>query len=83
MKRILPLASIEVFVWLILLMCTLLVSKLAFSINLGNATLMERIASQLVRNFLAGVIVIGWLVVWKRVTDSYLRRALGRHAARI
>ncbi|MGA2789271.1 MAG: hypothetical protein ABSF00_00710 [Candidatus Bathyarchaeia archaeon] len=78
MKRILPLAAIEVFVWLILLLCTLLVSKFAFSINLGNATILQRIATQVARNSLAGVIVVIWLLVWKKVTDSYLWRALGR-----
>jgi hypothetical protein len=83
LKRIFPLATIEIFVWLFLLLCALLVSKVAYSINLGNANLTERIATQVVRNSLAGVIVIGWLLVWKRVTDSYLRRALRRQAAKI
>lgn len=78
MKRILPLAAIEVFVWLILLLCTLLVSKFAFSINLGNATIVQRIATQVARNSLAGVIVVIWLLVWKKVADSYLWHALGR-----
>ncbi|MGA8857659.1 MAG: hypothetical protein WB643_10895 [Candidatus Bathyarchaeia archaeon] len=78
MKRILPLAAIEVFVWLILLLCTLLISKFAFSINLGNATIVQRIATQVTRNSLAGVIVVIWLLVWKKVTNSYLWRALGR-----
>jgi hypothetical protein len=78
LKRILPLAAIEVFVWLILLLSTLLISKFAFSINLGNATIVQRIATQVARNSLAGVIVISWLLVWKKVTDSYLWRALRR-----
>ena len=78
MKRILPLAAIEVFVWLILLLCTLLVAKFAFSINLGNATVVQRIATQVARNSLAGVIVVIWLLVWKKVTDSYLWHFLGR-----
>jgi len=78
LKRILSLAAIEVFVWLILLLCTLLISKFAFSINLGNATIVQRIATQVTRNSLAGVIVVIWLLVWKKVTDSYLWRALGR-----
>jgi hypothetical protein len=83
LKRIFPLATIEIFVWLFLLLCTLLVSKVAYAISLGHATLTERIVTQVVRNSLAGVIVIGWLLVWKRVTDSYLRRALHLQATRI
>ncbi|MGA2973307.1 MAG: hypothetical protein ABSE39_11915 [Candidatus Bathyarchaeia archaeon] len=76
MKRLLPLAAIEVFVWLILLLCTLLISKLAFSINLGNATIVQRVATQVARNMLSGVIVIMWLVIWKKLTDFYLWRTL-------
>lgn len=78
MKRLLSLAAIEVFVWLILLLCTLLISKLAFSINLGSATIAQRVATQVARNMLSGVIVIMWLVVWKKLTDFYLWRALTR-----
>jgi len=76
LKRLLPLAAIEVFVWLILLLCTLLISKLAFSINLGNATIVQRVATQVARNMLSGVIVIMWLVIWKKLTDFYLWRTL-------
>jgi len=78
-----PLVAIEVFVWLILLLSTFLVAKVAFSINFGNATIIERIATQVMRNFLAGAIVLVWLLVWKKVTDSYLLRALGRQTAKL
>jgi hypothetical protein len=83
LKRILPLVAIEVFVWLILLLCTLLVAKVAFSINLGNATITERVLTQVARNSVAGAIVLIWLLVWKRIADAYLWRALGRHATRL
>ncbi|MGA8904535.1 MAG: hypothetical protein WB661_05950 [Candidatus Bathyarchaeia archaeon] len=83
MRRLLPLVTIEVFVWLILLLCTFLIAKVAFSINLGNATITERIATQVGRNFLAGVIVLTWLLVWKKTTDAYLLRALGRQTTKL
>ena len=77
MRHFLPLVTIEVFVWLILLLCTFLIAKIAFSISLGTATIMERIATQVARNFLAGAIALIWLLVWKKITDAYLWRALG------
>ena len=83
MKHLMPLVAIEVFVWLILLLSTFLVAKVAFSINFGNATIIERIATQVMRNFLAGAIVLVWLLVWKKITDSYLSRALGRQTAKL
>lgn len=73
---------IEFFVWSVLLLCTFLVAKVAFSINLGNVTLSERLLTQVARNALAGSIVLVWLLVWKRITDFYLWRALGKQAIR-
>ena len=82
MKRLLPLAAIEVFVWLILLLSTLLISKVAFSINLGNATVIQRITTETARDLLSGSIVIIWLLVWRKLTDLYLWRTLTRKGTR-
>ncbi len=83
MKRLLPLAAIEVFVWLILLLSTLLISKVAFSINLGNATIIERVSTEILRDLFSGLIVVGWLLIWKRITDFYLWRTLNRKVATV
>ena len=62
MKRVLPLAAIEVFVWFILLTVTFLISKVAIEISLGTATLLARIATQAVRLVVSGGLVLGWLL---------------------
>ncbi len=81
MKRLLPLVAIEVFVWLILLLCTLLISKVVFSINLGNATIIRRVSTEILRDMFSGLIVIGWLLIWKKITDFYLWRTISRKVA--
>jgi len=78
MKRLLPLAGIEVFVWSVLLLSTLLISRLAFTINLGNSSILYRIATETIRVLVSGIIVLIWLFVWKKVTDFYFWRAIAR-----
>ncbi len=78
MKRLLPLAAIEVFVWLFLLGSTYVISKGAFGIRFGTATWAERVATQTARVAASGGIVLIWLLGWKKVTDSYLTRTLSR-----
>ena len=78
MKNLIPLAAIEVFVWAILLLSTFLISKIAFAINLGDATLMGRIATETARVLISGIIVVIWLLVWKKATDSYFWRTISR-----
>lgn len=80
MKRLGPLIAIEVFVWLVLMLSAFFISRVAFSINMGSATALERVATQVARNSLAGLTIIFWLLVWKKVTDLYLRRTLSRRA---
>ena len=78
MKRLLPLAAIEVFVWLFLLGSTFVISKGAFAISFGTATLAERVATQTARVAVSGGLILIWLLAWKKVTDSYLTRTLSR-----
>lgn len=78
-KRILPLAALEVFVWLVLLAITFLISKVAFEISFGTATLAARIATQTVRLLASGTLVLVWLLVWKKAADLYLSRTLSRY----
>jgi len=73
-----PLAAIEVLVWLILLLSTFLVSKFVFSINFGNTTLVQRVATGTARVVASGAIVLIWLLVWKKVTDTYFWRTIAR-----
>ena len=82
MKRLLPLAAIEVFVWLFLLGCTYVISK-AFAISFGTATLVERVATQMARVAASGGLILVWLVGWKKMTDSYLTRTLSRKQANV
>jgi hypothetical protein len=81
MRCLIPLAAIEVFVWSILLLSTFLISKVAFAINLGNATLIQRVATQTARVVVSGAIILIWLLVWKRVTDTYFWRTISRRKA--
>ena len=78
MRHLMPLAAIEVFVWLILLLSTFLVSKFVFSISFGNATLVQRVATGTARVVFSGAIILIWLFVWKKVTDSYFWRTIAR-----
>jgi len=81
MKRILSLAAIEVFVWFVLLVITFLVSKGAIEISFGTATLIERIATQTARLLVSTVLILVWLLAWKKVADLYLSKMLSRHSA--
>jgi len=81
MKRILSLAAIEVFVWFVLLVITFLVSKGAIEISFGTATLIERIATQTARLLVSAVLILLWLLAWKKVADLYLSKMLSRHSA--
>ncbi len=83
MKRLLPLAAIEIFVWLFLLGSTYLISKGTFAINLGTATLVESVATQTARVVASGGVVLIWLLGWKKVTDWYLVRTLSRKRANV
>lgn len=78
MRRLLPLAAIEVFVWLVLLLSTLVISKVAFTINFGNTSITQRIATQTTRVLVSGVIVLIWLLIWKKLTDFYFWRTVAR-----
>jgi len=78
MKRLLPLAAIEVFVWAMLLLCMLLISRVASEITIGTETLIDRIATQTVRVLVSGTIILAWLVVWKKITDRYFWRTIAR-----
>lgn len=78
MKRILPLAAIEVFVWLILLIVTFLIAKEAVRIDFGMATLSGDIVTQIARLVVSGLLVLVWLLAWKKVADYYLARMLSR-----
>jgi hypothetical protein len=78
MKRILPLAAIEIFVWFVLLAVTFLISKVAIELSFGTTTLVARVATQIVRLLASGTLVLAWLAAWKKVADFYLSRALSR-----
>jgi len=78
-KRILPLAAIEVFVWFVLLLITFVISKEAIEISFGTATLVERIATQTVRLLVSATLILVWLLAWKKVADLYLSRMLFHH----
>jgi hypothetical protein len=78
LKRLLPLAAIEVFVWAMLLLCTLLISRVAFEIIIGTGSLIDRIATQIVRVLVSGIIILVWLFVWKKITDRYFWRTIAR-----
>ncbi|MGD0424605.1 MAG: hypothetical protein ABSA92_14285 [Candidatus Bathyarchaeia archaeon] len=78
MKHLLPLAAIEIFVWAALIMCIVIIGRVAFEISLGTATLVERIATQTVRLVISSAAVLLWLVSWKKITERYFWRAIGR-----
>lgn len=83
MKRLLPLAAIEIFVWLFLLGSTYVISKGAFAISFGTATLVESVATQTARVVASGCVVLVWLLGWKKVTDWYLVKTLSRKQANV
>lgn len=83
MKRLVPLAAIEVFVWLFLLGSTFIISKGAFAISFGTATLAESVATQTARVAASAGLVLIWLLGWKKVTDSYLTRTLSPKRANV
>ncbi len=78
MKRLLTLVAIEVFVWTMMLLSMLLISRVAFGINIGTSSLAARITTQVARVLVSGTIVLVWLLVWKRITDLYFWRTIGR-----
>jgi len=80
-NRILPLAAMEVFVWLILLAIVFVISKGAFAISFGTSTLIARVATQVARVSVSAALVLIWLLVWKKVADYYLSRMLSRQGA--
>jgi phosphoglycerol transferase MdoB-like AlkP superfamily enzyme len=78
LKRILPLAAIMIFVWVALIVCVLVIGRIAFEISFGSATLGERIATQIIRLVMSCAAVLLWLVSWKKITVRYFWRAIGR-----
>ena len=78
MRRLLPLATIEVLVWLALILCIFITYKIDFEIDLGN-TLTERIATQTVRVIIPAVTFCLWLVAWKKLTEWYFWRMIRRN----
>jgi hypothetical protein len=80
-NRILQLAAMEVFVWLILLAIVFVISKGAFEISFGTATLIARVATQVARVSVSAGLVLVWLLAWKKVADYYLSRMLSRQTS--
>ena len=78
MKRLLPLAAIEVLVWALMLVVLFLISRVAFAINIGVDTLLDRIATQIARTSVSVIIVVIWLLAWKKITDVHFWRAIAR-----
>jgi hypothetical protein len=78
MNRLVPLAAIEVLVWAMLLVCMLLISRVAFEITLGTGTLIDRIVTQTVRVVVSGIIILIWLFAWKKITDWHFWRTIER-----
>ena len=81
MKGILPLAAVEVFVWGVLLLSTFLISRIVFSISVGNETVVSRIATETLRVVFSGAIILAWLIVWKKIADNYFKRTIARRKA--
>jgi hypothetical protein len=78
LKRLIPLAAIEILVWALMLTVLFLISRVAFAINIGVGTLADRIATQIVRTSVSVVIVVVWLLAWKKITDVHFWRAIAR-----
>jgi hypothetical protein len=56
----------------------LLISRVAFDFSIGTEALFDRIVTQIVRVLVSGTIILVWLYVWKKVTDLYFWRTIGR-----
>jgi len=54
------------------------ISRVVFEISLGSDTLIDRIATQVVRITVSGTIILLWLITWKKITDRYFWRAIRR-----
>jgi hypothetical protein len=80
LKRLLPLAAIEVLVWALMLTVLLLISRVAYAINIGAGSLPDRIATQIVRTSVSVIIVVVWLLAWKKITDVHFWRAIARES---
>jgi hypothetical protein len=78
LKRLIPLAVIEILVWALMLTVLFLISRVAFAITVGVGTLADRIATQIVRTSVSVVIVVAWLLAWKKITDLHFWRAIAR-----
>jgi len=78
LKRFLSLAVIEVFVWALLLLVMLLISRVAFEISIGAGSLFDRVVTQIVRVLVSGAIAVVWLFTWKKTTDRYFWRTITR-----
>ena len=78
MKSLLPLAAIEGLVWALMLIVMFLISIVAFAINIGAGSLPDRIVTQVVRTSVSVIIVVIWLLAWKKITDVYFWRAIAR-----
>lgn len=78
MRRLLPLAAIELFVWIVLLLSALLISKVAFAINVGTHTFAGRVATETLRVLASGAIAVVWLLIWKWIVDAYFWRQITR-----
>ena len=76
MKRVLSLAAIEIFVWLVLLAMTFTISKGVFEITFGTTKLIERVATQVARASVSAALVLVWLMLWKWVADRYLSKTI-------
>lgn len=76
MRRLLPLAFIEVFVWLMLLLGAFVIARVVFEINFGTSTFILTLITDGVRTVVSAGILFGWVVAWKRVTHYYFWRAV-------
>ena len=72
-------AAIEIFVWAALIVCVIVIARIAFGISLGS-TLGERIATQIVRLVISSAVVLLWLVSWKKITARYFWRTIRSRA---
>ena len=80
MRRLLPLALIEVFVWLMLLLGAFVIARVVFEINFGTSSLILALITDGVRTIVSAGILFGWVVAWKRVTHYYFWRAVERES---
>ena len=81
LKRLLPLIAIEIFVWVALIVVLVVITKVAFELSLGNATLGQRIATQTARLVISSAAVLVWLISWKKVTERHFWRTIGRSSS--